>query len=75
MEEEEKRQLEGEWWEKEGRLHPEVKKETAVWEILFFSILAHVPYYSNIYIICCCPFASVELEYTQVILQSSRPSF
>ena len=40
-----------------------------------FSILAHVPYYSNIFTICCCPFASVELEYTKVILQSSRSSF
>ena len=71
----EKRQLEGERWEKERRLQPEVKKETAVWEILFFSILAHVPYCSNILTICCCPFASVELEYTKVILQSSRSSF
>ena len=77
VEDEEKK---GSWkvkrWEKERRLHPDVKKETAVWEILFFSVLAHVPLFQqHICYLLLGPFTSVELEYTQVISQSSRPSF
>ena len=42
--------------------------------VLFLFSLMFLIIATSIYLLLC-PFASVELEYTQVILQSSRPSF